>query len=74
MAKFGPEGMLVVSVSTTVQRDLVRGNVRGRAVPAWQDQPHAHVGRLANACRAGADREEHWFAQLRLVLSFKDAT
>ena len=71
MAKFGPQGMLVVSVSTTVQRDLVE---RESSTRLAEDQPHAHVGRLADACRAGAGREEHWFAQLRLVLSFKDAT
>lgn len=32
-----------------------------------------HVDRLLNARRAGPDQEERWFAQLRLVLSFKDA-
>ncbi len=32
-----------------------------------------HIDRLLNARRAGPDQEERWFAQLRLVLSFKDA-
>ena len=27
-----------------------------------------------HACRAGADQEEHWFAQLRLVFSCRDST
>ena len=35
-------------------------------------EPHADRG--AGVCRAGADQEQHWFAQLRLVLSCTDTT
>ena len=34
---------------------------------------HIPNHRPAQSHRAGADQEEHWFAQLRLVLSLKDA-
>ena len=68
--------MMLVSSSSVFRGCIVERQCAERERHC-QDEPHADRYRFhslrAHAYRAGADQEEHWFAQLRLVLSCRDA-